>query len=92
MSEFRKKLANVLGTIYGIGIAISLFVGGISVLGYIVAIIIGGQTATDICNFIYKDFYPILIWFSSAVVLLGLIKMYLAGQSALTAGKKKEKK
>ena len=91
MKEIRKKIADVLAYIYGIGIALALFGGGLSILGYIVALIVGGQTATDICAFIYKGFYPVLIWFSSAVVLLGLVKMYVAGQSALSAKKDKKK-
>ncbi len=88
--EIRAKIANVLSYIYGTGIMIALFVGALSFLGYLVAIIIGGDVATDICVFIYKKIYPILITFSSCVVLLGLIKMYVAGEKSL-APKKKNK-
>lgn len=89
MKSFREKCAKVLAYIYGIGISISLFVGAFSILGYIVAIIIGGQTAADICEFIYKDIYPVIIYMSSVSVLLGIAKMYVAGQKSLMAQKKK---
>lgn len=90
--KLREKIANVLGYIYGIGIAISLFVGGISAVGYIVAIIVGGPTASAICEFIYKGVYPVLIYFASCVVILGLVKMYVAGEKSLSLEKKKKAK
>ena len=90
MKEKRMKIANVMGYIYGIGIMIALFAGALSFLGYFVAIIIGGSTATEICVFIYKKIYPVLFTFSSAVVLFGLLKMYAAGEKSLAPQKKKK--
>lgn len=90
MKETRMKIANVMGYIYGIGIMIALFAGALSFLGYLVAIIIGGSTATEICVFIYKKIYPVLFTFSSAVVLFGLLKMYVAGEKSLAPQKKKK--
>ena len=88
----RQKIANVLGTVYGIGILIALFCGGLSFLGYLAAFIIGGETATAICVFIYKTAYPILFYFSSAVVLLGLVKMYVAGEKSMVPTKRQPPK
>lgn len=88
----RQKIANVLGTLYGIGIIIALFCGGLSFLGYLVAFIIGGETATAICVFIYKTAYPILFCFSSSVVLLGLVKMYVAGEKSMVPTKRQPPK
>ena len=88
LKEIRKNIANIIGYIYGIGIVITLFAGALSFLGYLVAIIIGGQTATDICVFIYKKIYPVLFTFSSCVVLLGLLKMYIAGEKTMMLTKK----
>ena len=88
----RQKIANVLGTIYGIGILIALFAGGLSFLGYVVAFILGGETATAICVFIYKTVYPILFYFSSSVVLLGLVKMYVAGEKSMVPTKRQPPK
>lgn len=84
----RMKIADIMAYIYGLGIVIALFVGAISFFGYLAAIIIGGETATEICVFIYKKIYPILFIFSSSVVLFGLIKMYIAGEKALVPSKK----
>lgn len=89
MKNFRTKLANVLAYIYGIGIAVALFAGALSFLGYVAAIIIGGPTATEICVFIYKKVYPILFYISSCSVLLGLVKMYIAGEKTMIPNKKK---
>ena len=88
MKNIRLKVADIMGTIYGIGVMVALFAGGASFLGYLVALIIGGETATAICVFIYKTIYPILFYFSSSVVLLGLLKMYVAGEKSMVPGNK----
>ena len=87
----RQQIANVLEIIYGVGILAALLVGGISFLGYVAAFIIGGEMATAICVFIYKTVYPILFYFSSSVVLLGLIKMYVAGEKSMVPTKRRSK-
>ena len=91
MKQFRMKLAAFLSRVFGIGVAIALFAGGVSFLGYLAAFCIGGETATAICVFIYKTLYPILFYFSSGVALLGLIKMYLAGEKSMVPGNKYKK-
>ena len=88
--KLRNKIANVLSYIYGIGILLALTVGGLSFLGYMAAIIIGGENATKICVFIYKTIYPNLFYFSSSVVLLGMIKMYVAGEKSMTPTKRQK--
>ncbi len=90
MKNFRKELAYYLSYIYGTGIAVSLFIGALSFLGYVAAIIVGGDTAAEICTFIYKQVYPVIIYISSLSVLLGLVKMYLAGEKSLVPPKKKK--
>lgn len=91
MKTIIKKIANIIEIVFGYGIMLSLFLGGISFFGYLAALIIGGETATIICNFIYKKFYPYLVYASSVLVLLGLFKMYLCGETALKAEGKKKK-
>ena len=83
-----KKIAQVLSYIYGIGIAFALLAGALSFLGYVAAFVIGGETATAICVFIYKTLYPVLFYFSSSVVLLGLVKMYVAGEKSMAPTKR----
>ena len=92
MKEFCKKLSNVLKTIFGYGIMISLFVGGLTFFGFVAALIIGGETATAICAFLYKSVFPVVIYLAVSMVLLGLVAMYLNGEVALTTSKNPTKK
>jgi len=92
MKEVCKKISAVMKTIFGYGIMICLFAGGLTFFGYIAALIIGGETAADICNFIYKTIVPYIIKTSTIMVLLGLLAMYLNGEMALTSNKKKASK
>ena len=92
MKEFCKKLSNVLKTIFGYGIMISLFAGGLTFFGYVAALIIGGETATAICVFLYKSVFPVIIYLAVSMVLLGLVAMYLNGEVALTTSKNPAKK
>ena len=91
MKETLKKIANVCKLIFGYGIMIVLFAGGLTFFGYIAALIIGGETATAMCEWIYKSFIPIIIYASTVLILFGLLCMYLAGEKALTPDKKKAK-
>ncbi len=90
MKEMRKKIADKCKVIFGYGILIALFAGGLTFFGYLAALIIGGDTAAMICTVIYKKFIPVIIYGSTVMVLFGLLTMYLAGEMALTAGNKKK--
>ncbi len=92
MKEFCKKLSNVLKTIFGYGIMIALFAGGLTFFGYVAALIIGGDVAAAICTVIYKHIIPVIIYLAVSMVLLGLITMYLTGEKALTPEKKQAQK
>lgn len=92
MKEVCKKISAVLKTIFGYGIMLCLFVGGLTFFGYLAALFIGGETATAICTFIYKTLIPYIIKASTIMVLLGLVAMYLNGEMALTSNKKKASK
>ena len=91
MKELCKKISGVLRVIFGYGIMICLFAGGMTFFGYLAALFIGGETATAICVFIYKTIIPLIIKTSTILVLLGLVAMYLNGEVALTANKKEAK-
>lgn len=91
MKEILKKITNVCKSIFGYSIMLCLLLGGMTFFGYIVAIIIGGDTATAICTFLYKQFLPIIIYASTITVLFGIITMYFAGEKELVAEKKKKK-
>ena len=87
-----KKITNILLSIFSIGILCSLVSGVLMFLGYIYALIIGGTEATEICYFILKECTPWVIKFTSIIIGIGLVTMYLKKQSALTMIKKEEKK
>ena len=92
MRNFCEKLSNILKTIFGWGIMISLFAGGLTFFGYLFALIIGGDVAATICVVIYKKILPSIIYLSVIMVLLGLVAMYLAGEKSLTPEKKPAQK
>ena len=92
MKKIFDQIASVFELIVGYGLMISLFIGGLSFFGYLVALIMGGDVAEAICKFIYKDMYPWLVTGTSVFVLLGLVKMYLKGETALSSSKKKSQK
>ena len=85
-----KSVSNVLTRIYAYGIVVCLFAGGISLLGYIAALIIGGETATALCAWVFKSYLPWVIKFTSIFAGIGLIGMYLSKQKALTAKVEKD--
>ena len=91
MKAMCKRISAFLKTVFGYGIMICLFVGGFTFFGYMAALVIGGETATSICTFIYKTVIPCVIKVSNILILLGLAAMYLNGEMALTTGKSKSK-
>ena len=91
MKATLKKISDVCKIIFGYGIMIVLFAGGLTFFGYVAALIIGGETATNICTWIYKDFVPVMIYASTILILFGLVTMYMAGEKALVPEKKHAK-
>ena len=88
MKAALKKISDVCKIIFGYGIEIVLFAGGLTFFGYLAALIIGGDTAAQICAWIYKSFIPVIIKASTILILFGLAAMYLAGEKALTPDKR----
>ncbi len=78
------KISDICKIIFGYGIMIVLFAGGLTFFGYLAAVIIGGETATNMCTWISKSFTPVMIYASTILILFGLLTMYLAGETALT--------
>ncbi len=90
MKNICSKISNVMKTIFGYGVTICLLGGGLTFFGYMAALIIGGETATEICTVIYKTIFPYIIKASVILVLFGLLAMYLNGEMALNSEKKKK--
>lgn len=79
-----KKASKVLLTIFAIGALLTLFAGALALVGFVVALIIGGQTATDLCVFIHKTYFKYVIQVCSVSVAFGLVGMYLGKLKALS--------
>lgn len=88
MNKKLKKITDIFKLIFGYGIMIVLFVGGLTFFGYVAALIVGGDSATAICTWIYKSLIPPLIYTSTILILFGLLTMYLAGEKALVPDRK----
>ena len=86
-----KKLTDILLKVFSYGIIVCLFAGGLSLVGYIVALLIGGEAATDLCAWIFGTYLPWVIKATSVFTGIGLVGMYLNKQKALTATVEKEK-
>ena len=91
MKEKIKKISDVLKTVFGYSVMITLLVGALSFLGYVAALIIGGEVAAVICDFVYNVILKVTIYASTVTILLGLVAMYLAGEKALTPNKRTKK-
>ena len=80
-----KRVGNVLLTVFAVGVTVCLFAGGLSLVGYIAALFIGGSTAETLCGFLFKTYLPWVIRFTSVFAGFGLIGMYFTKIKALTA-------
>lgn len=85
-----KKICNILRKIFAVGVLMSLFAGGLSLVGYLAALCVGGELATAICSFIFTRYFPWLIRFTSVVIGIGLLTMYVSGEASLTMKSKKK--
>lgn len=88
----KEKLTNWLTTVFGYGIMLTLFAGGLSFFGYLAAVFIGGETAEAICTFLYKQYLPIIFVGTALLILLGLLRMYLCGERVFVPEKRKKAK
>ena len=86
-----EKTVNVCKIIFGYGIMLALFIGGLTLLGYIVALCVGGSVATEICAFIKEYIIKGITYLSTIMVIFGLVIMYMSGQTALSAKKSPKK-
>lgn len=79
-----KKVSKVILTIFAVGVLLALFAGALAFIGYVAALIIGGETADAICTFIKGPFFDWTIRVCSVATGLGLIGMYLTKVKALS--------
>ena len=86
-----KKATNILLTVFSIGSLCALLAGALAFVGFAVALAVGGETATELCVFIHKTYFPWVIKATSVFAGMGLVGMYLSKQKALTTKTDKSK-
>ena len=79
-----KRVSNCILYCFSFGVLAALLAGALALVGFIIALCIGGDIATDICVFIHKTYFPWVIRFTTIFVGLGLLGMYLTSTKALT--------
>ena len=84
VKQTKNSIIKIITLFFGYGILADLLIGGLSFFGYLAALIIGGDTAAKICAFIYTDVYPVLVVISTVLIVFGVIKLYLCGETRLT--------
>lgn len=86
-----KKFTDALLKIFAYGIIACLFAGGLSLVGYLVGLVIGGESATALCAWVFKTYLPWVIKATSIFTGIGLIGMYMSRQKALSVTAEKNK-
>ena len=63
MKESMKKVSSFLRKVFGYGITFCLLAGGLTFVGYLIALVLGGTAAEQICRFIYKSYKNVQVNF-----------------------------
>lgn len=91
MKTFIKAVSEKLKILFGYGIMVTMMLGAVLFIGYLTAIIIGGERAAVICVFLYKKLVPVMVYMSTIMIVIGLLAMYLSGEKALVPDEKVDK-
>lgn len=79
-----KKGSQIFCQLFGWGAYLSIFAGAFCFLGFVIALIIGGETGASMAVAIKGTCFPFIIKVTSLSVALGLIGMYLGKEQALS--------
>lgn len=85
-----KKVLEIVKKALGWSIMVLLFLGGVSVVVYILAIIIGGEVGAGIVSFMFNMFFVWITYIVCAVVIIGLIRVYITNEHDFVLKKKKK--
>ena len=58
MKKILNNISKILKVVFGYSIMITLLLGGLTFVGYLIALVLGGEVAVAICEFIYKGVVP----------------------------------
>lgn len=81
-----KKISGICFRISAAGILACLFAGGITLLGYMAGIIIGGDLAERLCVWIFDSYLTLVIRFTAIFTGIGLTGIYLSKHRGSTLG------
>ncbi len=73
----KTKIYGMLKKIYAIIMMVSFWAGGLPIIPFIIALIIGGSIGENISIFLIKNYYPWFIVLASVAVLIGLVALYI---------------
>lgn len=88
----KNKFTHTVKLVIGWSILVLLAVGGIGVIGYIVALIVGGETGAAIVDVINNQFYVWMTRITCGLVVVGMILVYITGEHDFILASKKKKK
>ena len=91
LEALRQKILTVLRFLFGASVAVTLLGGGLTMLSFVIALIVGGDLAVQICDVTYGKIWPVIIMAANITIVLGLIAMYINGDKALSPSEKKKK-
>lgn len=80
----RKNLAGLLNNVFGWGILVALIAGAMSFFGFLAALMMGGKGGEAFSIFLQKQYFPLLIRFTSVMIGIGLLAMYAGKEQALS--------
>ena len=83
----REKIYKALNKAYGVMMTVSFFAGGIPIIPFVIALIVGGDAGEKISLFLYNQYYPWVIVIGSLAIIVGLAAMYTGKLEGLSVKK-----
>ena len=76
----RQKTISILTSVFYVGLICCLVYGLVLLVGFLAAIVVGGNFAIVLCALMADYFLPILYIIGTVLAMLGIVRMYLAGE------------
>lgn len=80
----KKKIENIVETVFSLSLIIAIIGGGIIFLMFVAALIMGGTSGEMIAVSASETIMPFFIRSASISILSGIIYLYVSGEHALT--------
>lgn len=78
----KKQFERVCTSVFSVLLMICLLLGLLAAAGFILAFLAGGETAVSICAFLNNKMLPAIYVAGAFLAILGVVKMYLAGEKS----------